>query len=329
MEWIDTHVHISGFSPDGTRRENLARDVAAVLDSSGADLRFVVNCCEAANAVEFRRMMESADAVLEASRHVRDLAQRLPGRVYGSCMVNPHFLDASLKAMDVTFGEWGFVMLGEMVQYLMHYRMDSDAVARLVRKAVEYGVPVQVHISTSNSAQGNFSSGTEELFDFLSLVQRVPEATYLLAHFVGSPRANPTVVEGYLDIIDREMGGWPENFWAEIIHFHSPGVRPALARIPHDRLMAGTDWVGRPGPPFLPYGIVYGVQSPELNPYPPSAPRLAEFLAAAGAPPDTVRAIASENARRLLKLDPLARAERPSEAAGRKQASRRPRSRST
>jgi len=52
-------------------------------------------------------------------------------------------------------------------------------------------------------------------------------------------------------------------------------------------------------------------------------------LQAAGAPPDTVRAIASENARRLLKLDPLARAERPSEAAGRKQATRRPRSRST
>ena len=304
MVWIDTHVHISAVSPDGSIRANLAQDVAAVLDGAGAELRFVVNCCEAASAHEFRRMMERPEEVLEASRHVHGLTEHLSGRVYGSCMVNPHFPDASLEAMDVAFGQWGFVMLGEMVQYLMHYRMDSDPVERLVRKAVEFGVPVQVHISTSNSAQGNFTSGTEELHDFLALVQRVPEATYLLAHFVGSPRANPTVVEGYLDIIDRELGGWPANFWAEIIHFHSPGVPIALARIPHDRLTAGTDWVGRPGPPFLPYGIVYGVQSPEQNPYPPSVASYAGFLVAAGASQETVRAIASENAARLLRLDP-------------------------
>jgi predicted TIM-barrel fold metal-dependent hydrolase len=306
MEWIDTHVHISGVSPDGSLRENLAQDVAAVLDGAGADLRFVVNCCEADNAAEFQRMMERPEGVLEASRHVHGLAKGLAGRVYGSCMVNPHFLDASLKTMDVTFGQWGFVMLGEMVQYMMHYRMNSDPVARLVRKAVEFDVPTQVHISTSNSAQGNFTSGTEELYDFLALVQREPEARYLLAHFVGSPRANPTVVEGYLDIIERELGGWPDNFWAEIIHFHSPGVPVALARIPHDRLMAGTDWVGRPGPPFLPYGIVYGVQSAEQNPYPPRVASLVDFLVSAGASPETVRAIAFENAVRLLRLGPRA-----------------------
>jgi predicted TIM-barrel fold metal-dependent hydrolase len=304
MEWVDTHVHISGVSPDGSIRESLAQDVAVVLDGAGADLRFIVNCCEAGNAYEFQRMMERPEGVLEASRHVHGLTEDLPGRVHGMCIVNPHFLDASLAAMDVTFRQWGFVMLGEMVQYMMDYRMDSDPVERLVRKAVEFDVPIQVHISTSNSAQGNFTSGTEELYDFLALVQRVPEATYLLAHFVGSPRANPTVVEGYLDIIERELGGWPRNFWAEIIHFHSPGVPVALARIPHDRMMAGTDWVGRPGPPFLPYGIVYGVQSPEQNPYPPRVASYADFLVAAGASQETVRAIASENAAVLLKLSP-------------------------
>ncbi len=146
MEWIDTHVHISGVSPDGSVRENLAQDVAVVLDGAGADLRFVVNCCEADSAAEFQRMMERPEGVLEASRHVHGLAKGLAGRVYGSCMVNPHFLDASLKTMDVTFGQWRFVMLGEMVQYMMHYRMNSDPVARLVRKAVEFDVPTQVHI---------------------------------------------------------------------------------------------------------------------------------------------------------------------------------------
>jgi len=309
MEWVDTHVHISGVSPDGAVRKHLAQDVAAVLDGAGADLRFVVNCCEAANAYEFQQMMKRPEGVLEASRHVHRLAEDLRGRVYGSCMVNPRFLDASLAALDVAVGKWGFVMLGEMVQYMMDYRMDSDPVVRLVRKATELGVPVQVHISTSNSAQGSFASGTEELLDFLALVQRAPEATYLLAHLVGSPKVNPTVIEGYLDIIERELGGWPRSFWAEIIHFHSPGVPVALARIPHDRLVAGTDWVGRPGPPFLPYGIAYGVQCPEANPYSPCVASLVDLLTAAGASPETVPAIAWENASRLLKLTPLPRSQ--------------------
>jgi len=303
MRWIDTHVHISSVSRDGSARPTLAQDLLAVMDATGDDLRFVANCCEGWDAFEYRRMMEQPEGVLEASRMIHRASEQLPGRLYGSCVPNPHFLDASLKAMDVAFGEWGFLMLGEMVQYMMHYRMNSDPVERLVRKAMEFDVPVHVHISTSNSAQGSFTSGTEELLDFLRLVQRVPEATYILAHFVGSPKANPTVVEGYLDIIDRDLGGWPANFWAEIIHFHSPGVPVALARIPNDRLMAGRDWVSRPGPPFLPYGIVYGVQSPEKNPYPPSVASYAGFLSAAGASPETIQGIAFDNAARLLKLD--------------------------
>ena len=64
--------------------------------------------------------------------------------------------------------------------------------------------------------------------------------------------------------MSKEIGGnilgrWLANFWAEIIHLHSPGLPVALARIPHDRLMAGTDWVGPPGPPVLTYGIFYRV----------------------------------------------------------------------
>ena len=300
MEWIDTHVHISGVSSDGTLRETLAQDLMAVMDRSGADLRFIVSCDAGA---EYQRMMARPEGVLEAGRFIHGAVQQLPGRMYGACMVNPHFLTESLEAMDVCFGEWEFVMLGEMLQYMMDYRMDSAPVEELVRKAMEFDVPVQVHISTSNSAQGSFTSGTEELLDFLALVERVPEATYILAHLVGSPRANPTVIEGYLEIIERRLGKWPGNFWAEIMHFNSPGVPVALERIPRDRLMAGTDWGTRPGPPFLPYGIIFGVQSAEENPYTPNVPTMADFLVAAGVSPETLRAIGSENAVRLLKLD--------------------------
>jgi hypothetical protein len=304
MNWIDTHAHITGFSPDGTPRPELAQHLVAAQQDSGADTYFVASLDL---GVEMDAVMARPEGVAEACRFLHRIREESGGRVMSACECNPHLLDGSLAAMDLAFGELGFVLFGEMIQYIMHYRMNTDPVERLVRKAVEYDVPVQVHISTSNSAQGNFTSGTEELYDFLRLTQRVPEANYILAHFVGSPKSDPTVVEGYLDIIDRELGGWPRNFWGEIIHFHSPGVPVALDRIPHDRLIVGTDWVGRPGPPFLPYGIVYGFQDPEANPFPPSAQSLAGLLAAAGASPETVEAIGFDNSARLLKIGPYAK----------------------
>jgi predicted TIM-barrel fold metal-dependent hydrolase len=300
IKWIDTHVHISGVSSDGTVRENLAGDLAAVLDGANADLRFVVSTDAGA---EYQRMMERPEGVMDAARFVHRVVQQLPNRAYAACMMNPHFLDASLETADICFGKLGFVMLGEMLQYKMYYRMDSDPVERLVRKAVEFDVPVQVHVSTENLAQGPFTSGIEELHDLLGLVERAPEATYILAHLVGGDRANPPVVDGYLDIIDQRLGGWPANFWAEIKDINSPGVVTALQRIPHDKMMMGTDWVTRPGPPFLPYGMIYSNQSVEENPFTPNIPTMIDLLVAAGASEETVRAIGLENAARLLKLD--------------------------
>ncbi len=227
------------FSENGTPRVNLAGDLLAVLDGAQADLRFVVSPYL---GPEMDAMIAGPEGVEAASQFIHRTVCAVPGRLYGACMVNPHFLDASLKTMDRCFGEWGFVLLGEMLQYIMHYRMDSAPVRRLVEQAAAFDAPVQVHISTSNRAQGRFASGVEELEDFLNLAERVPEARYLLAHLVGSPKDDPPVIATYLDIIEKRLGGWPENFWAEIIRFHSPGVPVALARIPHEKLRAGTDW---------------------------------------------------------------------------------------
>ena len=41
--WLDTHVHVNNQGPDGEDRPRLLEDLLAVLDGSGADLRFVIN----------------------------------------------------------------------------------------------------------------------------------------------------------------------------------------------------------------------------------------------------------------------------------------------
>lgn len=297
--WLDTHIHVSNFDREGRDRGDIVPDLLRVLDQSGSDLRFVISYDSPwtswANADP-----EKAHA---GNAFIHELVQRAPGRLYGACQPNARFLDESLHTMEVCFEQWGFVMLGEMVQYIFGYMMNSDEVIRLTRQAVEYGVPVQAHISTSNSGpQGQFQGGgTEQLEDLLDLAERVPEANYILAHFIGFHTDNPPVVEGYLDQIDRRFGRYPENFWAEIRDFNSPGVPVALERIPRNRLIAGTDWVTRVGPPYLPYGMVFG-SSPEENPYPPSIANMTQFLLDAGCTEDDVDAIACGTAAELLGI---------------------------
>jgi len=295
--WIDTHVHVCDIGPDGNVRPRFVEDLLAVLDADEADLRFVLS----PDGARLSRVGQAAEGVIEGNEFIRDVVQCAPERLYGSCMVNPHFLDESLAMMERCLGEWGFVQLGEMLQYMMDYRMDSDPVERLVRQAVEFDVPVQVHISTSNRMSHNSSWGVEQLNDLFGLVERVPEAKYILAHLVGMMDDDPPVVDTYLDMIDRRYGEWPDGFWAEIRDFNSPGVRSVLERVPANRLLAGTDWVTRIGPPFLPYGVVFDVKQAEDNPYQPCVGSMVGFLRGAGATDETIALIGEGNARELLK----------------------------
>lgn len=299
-KWLDTHIHVSDVGGDGKPRKRLLEDLVEVLDRSGADLRFVIS----PDANWNRIVMDSPDGVGKAGEFIYDLARRAPGRLYGSCLVNPHFLDASLKTMEVCFEKRGFVQLGEMLQYMMNFRMDSDPVETLVRKAVEYDVPVEVHISTSNAKpQGPFrNGGTEQMEDLLEAAERVPEAKYILAHAVGGTKSDPPIVDEYIDMVEKRYGRWPENFWMEIRDFSSPGLRSALARVPHTRIIAGTDWTTRVGPPFQPYGTIFGTGSGQENPYPPSVASMIGLLKGAGATDEVVAAIGFGNAASLFRI---------------------------
>ena len=142
--WIDTHIHVSDIGRDGAKRERMLEDLLDVLDRCDADLRFIISC----DGPYYGHMVKDPEAILRGNEMIHDLCKGAPDRLYGACMVNPNFLDESLRVMDICFNEWGFVMLGEMLQYSMNYDMDSDVAETVVRKAVEYDVPVQVHLGT-------------------------------------------------------------------------------------------------------------------------------------------------------------------------------------
>jgi len=304
LRWIDSHTHVCAYNRDGTKREDILPPLLDVLDSSGWDLRFIIDGLDSMDFIS-RMTQEGARAIHEVNGFVHDLVQRAPDRLYGSCIVNPHFLDESLEAMHDCFGRWGFVKLGEMVQYAMKYQMNNDGLEGILRLAAHYDVPVQVHISTSNVGQGP-GCGVEQLIDLFGAVERVPEAKYILAHFVGTHKDDPPVVDEYLDAIEKRFGRWPDNFWAEIADFNSPGVKSVLKRVPLTRLIAGTDWTTHIGPPFLPYGIQHDVGTGStpiwLNPYPPSVDALVDFLRESGARYADIPLIGYRNAAELYKI---------------------------
>ena len=111
----------------GLHRAGFLDDLLAVLDRSGEDLRFVISC----DGPYFGPMVHDPEAIATGNRFIYELIRAAPDRLYGSCTVNPHFLDASLRSMEQCFEHWGFVQLGEMLQYSMNYQLDSAAGERL------------------------------------------------------------------------------------------------------------------------------------------------------------------------------------------------------
>ena len=291
--WIDTHTHITRESP------TLIADLQAVFAADPADLRMVIS-----PGVGFlQEMRDDPTAGRAAAACIQRLTEAFPDRFYGACCVNLNFPDEALRLMDLCLGEYGFGMLGEMLGYIFHFDMNTAPGVRVVRKAAEYDVPVQIHLSTSNNPHQGHTSGMGQLEDILGIAERVPEARYILAHMIGMPDDDPPVVRAYLDRIDERCGQWPDNFWAEIIDFHSPGVVEALARVPHDRLLAGTDWCTRIGPPYRPYGVDHLVWAGEECPYHPSVAQLTAFLQQWDATEEDIQRIAWENAASLLGIE--------------------------
>ncbi len=294
--WVDSHVHPG--TDEGDDLDELAKGLRDVFDREEVDLRFI----SSPGGSWLDRVADSEEGVAEAHDLLNQLVKRFPNRMYGSCMVNPHYLDASLAVMEQCFEEWGFVQLGELVTYMMNYNMNTPEMERIVRKAVEYRVPIHVHVSTSNmKPQGHFASGEEELEDMLALVDRVPEGKYIIAHGIGAPLIHPPVIETYLGMIERRYGKWPDNLWIEIMHFHAEGVKVALQHIPAARMLAGTDWTPSAEPPYPAYGSVFG-PAEEEQPYPPCVASLVGYLVEAGADEAAVKRIAWQNAFEIFGL---------------------------
>ncbi|MDD4869209.1 MAG: TatD family hydrolase [Kiritimatiellae bacterium] len=298
--WIDTHIHVSDIGRDGKKREKMLEDLLDVLDRCDADLRFAI--CPDAGYVS--RMTTDPAAMMVGNQMVYDLCRRSSGRLYGCCMVNPNFLDESLKVMKTCFEEWGFVQLGEMLTYIHKYKMSDKATEKVVQLAAKYNVPVEVHLGTYwHKKAGSSGDGMNHLTDLLAIAERVPEAKYILAHAIGCGPTPDYVswADMFLDTIKGVFPKYPDNFWFEIRDFQCKALPRTIREVPTTRLLSGTDWTTRIGPPFQNYGTMFDIKE-GANPFPPKVSSFVDFLLKAGASEADITRIGYENARELYKL---------------------------
>ena len=300
--WIDTHIHISDIGNDGMKRERMLEDLLDVLDRCDADLRFVIS----PDAKYISHITTDPSAMLVANRMIYDLCRQGSGRLFGCCMVNPNFLDESLQVMKICFEEWGFIQLGEMLPYIHKYRMNDTTTEKVVQLASCYDVPVHVHLGTywkKGAVPGDSMDGMNQMSDLLDLADRVPKGKYILAHAIGCGPTPEYIswANMYLDTLKGTFPKFPENFWVEIRDFQTPALSRTIRELPNTRLLSGTDWTTRIGPPFQPYGTMFELKEKD-NPFPTKVDSFVEFLRKAGATEENIARIGYENARELYKL---------------------------
>jgi len=300
--WIDNHIHVSDSGPDGKKRERMPEDLLEVLDNCDADLRFIISN----DGRDVSAMTKDPLAIMTGNRLIHDLCRRAPKRLFGSCTINANFPDESMDAMKACFEEWGFVQFGEMLPYIHKYRLTDASSEKLIKQAAKYNVPVQIHLGTwwcNNARPGDSMDGMNQFADILEVMKRVPEANYILAHAIGDSGPTPGCVswaDMYLDTL-KLYPEFPGNLWVEIANFSCPALKRTIKEVPVNKLISGTDWTTRIGPPFQPYGTMFGMKLKD-NPFPPGIESFAGFLRKAGASKDDIEKIGYRNAQELFKL---------------------------
>jgi predicted TIM-barrel fold metal-dependent hydrolase len=300
--WIDTHIHVSDIGNDGMKRERMLEDLLGVLDGCDADLRLVI--CP--DATYISRITTDPSAMFVANKMIYDLCRLSSGRLFGGCMVNPNFPDEALRVMRICFEEWGFVQLGEMLPYIHKYRMNDATTEKVVQLAAHYNVPVHVHLGTywkKGAVPGDSMDGMNQMSDFLDISGRVPQGKYILAHAIGCGPTPDFIswADMYLDTLKGVFPKFPENYWVEIRDFQTPALSRTIRELPVNRILSGTDWTTRIGPPFQPYGTMFDLKEKE-NPFPPAVDSFVGFLKKAGASEGDIARIGYENANELYKF---------------------------
>ncbi len=132
----------------------------AYLDRTGVNRGII-------NSVRCQLAKTPADFIA-GNREVARYVEKYKGRLLGACVVNPLFIDESLREIEECHKQFGFVWVGELCNYTVPYQYTIKEFELLVEQVVKLNMVLDVH------------TGLREME---YIIQKFPKATIVFPHF--------------------------------------------------------------------------------------------------------------------------------------------------
>jgi predicted TIM-barrel fold metal-dependent hydrolase len=165
----DAHTHLF-LEPSRVYRRLLhftESDLIAAMDRDGIDLALVI-----ARPAEHLRI----DELRVLHERTAEAIARHPERLVGSCWAAPRLGQAGLAEVERCLGELRYAGI-KLHPSQEQFNIDDDEVVPYAAIARDHGVPITVH--TQLAVRGS------EPWRMLSLAERFPDVTFVMAHLGG------------------------------------------------------------------------------------------------------------------------------------------------
>lgn len=160
---FDAHLHCPSESGNVWQWHPVTKsfeEFVRYLDQTGVQRGIInsVRCQEAKTAAEF----------IAGNREVARYVEKYKGRFLGACVVNPLFIDESLREIEDCHKQLGFVWVGELCNYMAPFEYTIKEFELLVQQVVKMNMVLDVHT---------------ELSEMEYIIQKFPLATIVFPHF--------------------------------------------------------------------------------------------------------------------------------------------------
>ena len=222
---FDAHLHCP--AADGTvwQWHKVTPDFeafVAYLDRTGVGRGIInsVRCQEAKTPADF----------IAGNREVARYVEKYKGRFVGACVVNPLFIDESLREIEECHKQFGFVWVGELCNYTgVPYEYTIKNFQLLVEQVTKLNMVLDVHT---------------EQDEMKFVIEKFPKATIVFPHF-GDDRE-------YANIFKRiELVAGHPNCYLDTSgygHDRTGMLEYAVKTIGPDRVLFGSDFsINDPG----------------------------------------------------------------------------------
>jgi predicted TIM-barrel fold metal-dependent hydrolase len=159
---FDCHLHCpaeNGEKWQWYKVTNSFEDFVSYLDKTGVQ-RGIIN--------SQRSFGTKPEEFIAGNREIARYVEKYKGRFIGACVVNPLYIEESLKEIEYCHNQFGFVWVGELCNYMVPYLYSIREFEMLVEQVVKLNMVLALH-----TEQGELEY----------VAQKFPQATIAFAHF--------------------------------------------------------------------------------------------------------------------------------------------------